>query len=165
MTRFSRSANKLASLAFFSAAALAAMGTAHNAQAGQVGVQVSVQQPGFHGRIAIGDQPPPPVIYQQPVIVQQSPVAVVQQPIYMNVPRAHYEHWAQHCGYWRACGQPVYFVQPGRVYQGGQRAWRHEAREERREERWEDRREERRDDRREWREEREHGRHGPHGRD
>ncbi|MEY2839064.1 MAG: hypothetical protein RJB60_1363 [Pseudomonadota bacterium] len=161
MTRFSRSAMKLASTAFFSAAALAGMGAAHQAQAAQVGVQVSVHQPGFHGRIAIGDQPPPPVIYQQPVIVQQSPVVVVQQPIYMNVPRAHYQHWARHCGYWRACGQPVYFVQPGMVYQGEQRAWRHEERVER----WADRREERRERFREWREEREHGRHGHHGRD
>jgi hypothetical protein len=164
MTRFSQSAKKLASAAFFSAAAIAAMSAAHNAQAAQVGVQVSVHEPGFHGRIVIGDQPPPRVVYQQPVIIQQSPVAVVQQPIYMNVPRAHYQHWARHCGYWRACGQPVYFVQPGAAYHGAQHAWRHEAREER----WEDRREARRERFREWREEREereHGRHGHHGRD
>lgn len=122
----------------------------------QVGVQVSVHQPGFHGRVVIGDQPPPRVIYQQPVIVHQSPVAVVQQPIYMNVPASHHRHWASHCGRWRACGQPVYFVQPQVVYQskhrGHHHGWGHERREERRE--W---REERREDRHERHHDRHHG--------
>jgi hypothetical protein len=163
MNTFSTNAPRLASLALSSALVLAAIGAIQQAQAAQVAVQVSVHEPGFHGRIVIGDQPPP-VIYQQPVIVQQTPVAVVQQPIYMSVPPAHYRHWAAHCGYWRACGQPVYFVQPGQVYQNAQRAWvrqgwRHEEREERREERWD----ERRQDRREWRGEHDH--HGHHGRD
>jgi hypothetical protein len=160
MNHFSGSANKLASVALIAAAALAGVGATTHAQAAQVGVQVSVHEPGFHGRISIGDQPPPRVVYQQSVIVHQNPVAVVQQPIYMNVPRAHYQRWAHHCGQWRACGQPVYFVQPGAVYHAAQRAWRHEARHER----WEDRRQERREERREWHEERGHGQHGHHGR-
>lgn len=125
----------------------------------QVGVQVSVHQPGFHGRVVIGDQPPPRVIYQQPVIVHQSPVAVVQQPIYMSVPVSHHRNWASHCGRWRACGQPVYFVQPQVVHhvkhRGHHHGWGHEKREAWREWR-EDRREERRENRREWR----HERHG-----
>ena len=36
-----------------------------------VGVSVNVGQPGFYGRIDIGNAPPPRVIYAQPVIVQQ----------------------------------------------------------------------------------------------
>jgi hypothetical protein len=138
-----------------------AAGSTH--AAAQVGVQVSVHQPGFHGRVVIGDQPPPAVIYQQPVIVQQSPVAVVQQPIYMNVPPSHYQHWARHCGYWRACGQPVYFVRPEVVYRdnGRHRGWREERREDRREWR-EERRDERHDDRRD---DRGGDRHHGHGRD
>jgi hypothetical protein len=161
MNTLSKTAPCLASLALSSALVLAAMGAAQQAQAAQVGVQVSVHEPGFHGRIVIGDQPPP-VVYQQPVIVQQTPVAVVQRPIYMSVPPAHYQHWAAHCAYWRACGQPVYFVPPGAVYQGrqwggGREGWRHEQREDRRE-------------RREWRDEGRHeghrgGEHGHHGRD
>lgn len=124
-------------VALVGAAALMALSASPQAQAAQVGVQVSVHEPGFHGRIVIGDQPPPPVVYRQPVIVQQSPVAVVQQPIYLSVPPTHYQHWAHHCGYWRACGQPVYFVPPGVVYQGRQwggdrESWRHERHEERR---------------------------------
>jgi len=75
-----------------------------------VGISVSVSQPGFYGRVNIGDQPPT-VIYPQPIIIQQQPVAVHQRPIYLRVPPSHSRAWARHCGYYRACGQPVYFVQ------------------------------------------------------
>jgi hypothetical protein len=95
-------------------AALLALGTlwSHTAQArDQVGVTVSVRQPGFYGRVEIGnDRPAPQVVYPQPVIVQQTPVAVVQSPIYMRVPPGHHRHWARYCARYRACGQPVYFV-------------------------------------------------------
>lgn len=94
--------------AAFTAASLAS-GAAHAAEP-RVGVSVSVGQPGFYGRVNIGDQPPPAVIYQQPVLIQQSPVAVYRRPIYLRVPPGHYQHWAQYCGRYSACGQPVYFV-------------------------------------------------------
>lgn len=76
-----------------------------------VGVSVSVRQPGFYGRVVIGqDRPAPAVVYAQPVVVQQTPVAVVQQPIYLHVPPGHHRNWPRYCGRYRACGQPVYFV-------------------------------------------------------
>ena len=146
-----------------------AAGTVHASP--QVGVQVSVHQPGFHGRIVIGDRPPPAVVYQQPVIVHQSPVAVVQQPIYMNVPPAHYQHWATHCGRWRACGQPVYFVRPAVAYPGQAYAhpaskahWKQERRDDRQEWR-DDKRDARHDRRHDRHDERRHGQHGRGGRD
>lgn len=74
-----------------------------------VGVSVNVSQPGFYGRIDIGDQQPT-LIYPQPIIIQQQPVAVHQRPIYMRVPPGHSRDWARYCGQYRACGQPVYFV-------------------------------------------------------
>ncbi|MES2089940.1 MAG: hypothetical protein V4532_08185 [Pseudomonadota bacterium] len=83
-----------------------------------VGVSVSVNQPGFYGRVDIGQQQPE-LIYAQPVIIQQSPVAVYQRPIYMRVPPGHSKHWGQYCGRYNACGQPVYFVHPGRINIGG----------------------------------------------
>ncbi len=150
------------------ALALGAMVTA--ASLAHAGVQVSVNEAGFYGRVSIGQQPVPTVIYQQPVIVQQSPVAIVQQPIYMRVPQAHYEHWAQHCGYWRACGQPVLFVRgSGQGYFQPRQGWRHEGDREERwngrwRGRWEERLEERREERREQRREEHHGR-GHHDRD
>ncbi|HEX6703574.1 MAG TPA: hypothetical protein VF169_02335 [Albitalea sp.] len=78
----------------------------------QVGVSVSVNQPGVYGRIDIGHVPQPPVVvYQQPVVIAPTPVAVYQQPIYLHVPPGHAKDWRKHCGMYNACGQPVYFVQ------------------------------------------------------
>ena len=87
---------------------LAALGPARAADAG---VSVRIGQPGFYGRIDIGNVPPPVVVYPQPVIIQQVPVAVVRQPIYLHVPPGHQQNWAKHCYRYAACNQPVYFVQ------------------------------------------------------
>ncbi len=76
-----------------------------------VGVSISIDQPGFYGRINIGEQAPPPLIYQQPVIIQQTPVGMHQRPIYLHVPPGHYKKWSRYCGRYNACGQRVYFVQ------------------------------------------------------
>jgi len=80
--------------------------------AADVGVSVSVNQPGFYGRIDINQPPPPPValVYAQPVIIARPAVQVVQQPIYLRVPPGHEKKWSKHCAKYNACGQPVYFV-------------------------------------------------------
>lgn len=96
------------------AAALAASTfvTPANAVTTDVGVSVTVGQPGFYGRIDIGNNVPrPAVLYAQPVIIHQPPARVVQQPIYLRVPPGHAKHWSKHCGKYDACGRPVYFVQ------------------------------------------------------
>ncbi len=98
----------LAALALF---ALYACGAVQATAQTNVGVSVSVHQPGVYGRIDIGNFPPPPVILQQPVIIAPTPVAVHQRPVYLYVPPGHQKHWSQHCGRYAACGQPVYFVQ------------------------------------------------------
>ncbi len=87
---------------------LSLLGTA---RAADVGVSVSIGQPGFYGRIDIGNVPPPVLMYPQPVIIQPAPVAVVRQPIYLHVPPGHAKDWRRHCARYAACGQPVYFVQ------------------------------------------------------
>ena len=69
--------------------------------------------PGVYGQIAIGNGPPPPVVYAQPVIVQPAPVvvgAVPVEPIYLHVPPGHAKNWRKHCQEYNACGRPVYFV-------------------------------------------------------
>lgn len=91
-------------------AAVGGLALAHGAAQAGVSVSVGVHEPGFYGRVIVGEQRPA-VVYQQPVIIQQTPVAVVQQPIYMHVPPGHYKRWASYCGRYGACGQPVYFVQ------------------------------------------------------
>jgi hypothetical protein len=95
-----------------SVAAVLAAAAAAPALAADVGVSVSVGQPGFYGRIDIGNTYPQPVLmYPQPVVIQPAPVAMVQQPIYLHVPPGHAKNWAKHCGKYNACGQRVYFVQ------------------------------------------------------
>jgi hypothetical protein len=78
------------------------------AQAADVGVSVQIGQPGFYGRIDIGNTAPPPVVVAQPVWVQRQPVHVA--PVYMRIPPGHQKHWEKHCAEYNACGVPVYFV-------------------------------------------------------
>ena len=76
----------------------------------QTNVSISVGQPGFYGRIDIGDFAPPPVVYApQPVIIAPAP-RYVAEPIYLRVPPGHRKHWAKFCGRYGACGRPVLFV-------------------------------------------------------
>ena len=96
---------------FLAISALAVL--AGSAGATDVGVSVSVGQPGFYGHIEIGNMPQPRVIYPAPVIIQQVPVGVVVQPVYLRVPPGHEKNWRKHCRHYNACGQPVYFVQQG----------------------------------------------------
>ena len=98
---------------------------ASTALATDVGVSVSVAQPGFYGRVDIGSFPQPEVIYARPVIVHPAPAGVVYQPVYMHVPPGHAKHWSKHCSKYNACGRPVYFVKDGwynNVYVPHQRA-------------------------------------------
>jgi hypothetical protein len=76
-----------------------------------VGVSVSIGQPGFYGTIDIGNVPRPQVIYAEPVVIQPVPIAVVRRPVYLHVPPGHAKNWSKHCGKYNACAQPVYFVQ------------------------------------------------------
>lgn len=79
------------------------------AMAADVGVSVTIGQPGFYGHIDIGDFPAPALIYPQPVIIQ--PVPVAGPPLYLRVPPGHYKHWGKHCAEYNACNRHVYFVQ------------------------------------------------------
>ena len=78
--------------------------------AGDVGISISVGQPGFYGQIDIGNIPRPPVVYAQPVVIARAPEYVSTQPVYLHVPPGHEKHWDKHCAQYRACGRPVYLV-------------------------------------------------------
>ena len=81
------------------------------AQVPYVNATVSGQlQPGIYGRIDIGNAPPPPLIYAQPIIIQRPAVLVQQAPLYLHVPPGHSKKWSKHCYKYNACGQQVYFV-------------------------------------------------------
>jgi hypothetical protein len=80
-------------------------------RAADVGVSVSVGEPGFYGRIDIGNVPRPQVIYPQPVVIQPAPVEVERPPVYLRVPPGHAKNWRKHCRKYNACGERVFFVQ------------------------------------------------------
>ena len=87
---------------------LAALSSVPAAQAANVGVSISVGQPGFFGQIDLGNAPPPQLLYPQPVIY--GPVIAGAPPIYLHVPLGYERDWRHHCYEYRACGRPVYFV-------------------------------------------------------
>jgi len=82
---------------------------ATSAHAADVGVSVSVGQPGFYGRVDIGNFPQPEIIYPQPVMIQPY-AGIAGQPVYLHVPPGHEKKWRKHCHKYNACGRPVYFV-------------------------------------------------------
>jgi hypothetical protein len=94
---------------FLIAAAVAAVTLTTPALAADVGVSISIGQPGFYGRLDIGDYPQPQVIYRQPMAIERVPMD--RPPIYLRVPPGHAKHWSKHCREYNACGERVFFVQ------------------------------------------------------
>lgn len=84
------------------------------AHAADVGVSISIAEPGVYGRLDIGRFPQPVLVAPTPVIVQRQ---VVREPVYLWVPPGQRQNWRQYCGRYNACGAPVYFVQDGWYHQ------------------------------------------------
>src|SRR5258706_4569285 len=94
---------------FLAALALAVASTA--ALATNVGVPVTIGDRGYRGRIDIVNFPPPQLVFPEPVIIEPVPVGVVRQPAYIYVPVTEAKECRKYCKKYKACGQPVYFVQ------------------------------------------------------
>jgi len=142
---------------FLIAAAVAAATITTPALAADVGVSVSVGQPGFYGRLDIGDFPQPQVIYRQPMIIERGPMN--RPPIYLRVPPGHAKHWSKHCREYNACGERVFFVHDdwyNREYVPRYQEQHRDRRDGRRDERRDDHRGSQRND---------HGNDRDHGRD
>jgi hypothetical protein len=90
------------------AAAIVAATAASPAIAADVGLSISIGQPGFYGQLDIGDFPQPQLIYAQPVMIGHG--SMNRPPIYLHVPPGHAKHWRKHCREYNACGERVYFV-------------------------------------------------------
>jgi uncharacterized membrane protein YgcG len=90
----------------FIAAALCAAALPATAQ---TSVSIEVGQPGFYGRIDLGNFRAPPVVYAEPIIIERR-AHYVAEPVYLRVPPGHQKNWAKHCGRYNACGQRVLFV-------------------------------------------------------
>ena len=79
--------------------------------------------PGVYGEIAIGNNPPPPVINPAPVVVAQ-PVYGVPV-VYLYVPEIEYREWHRYCHRYNACGRPVYFIRVDKRDRWWERHGRH----------------------------------------
>jgi hypothetical protein len=111
----------LAAFAFALAAPLA--------HAGDVSVGVTITGdvvPGVYGRVDLGNRPPPPIVYEQPVIIERPPPRVFVPPIYLHVPPGHAKNWRAHCAQYHACNRPVYFVKSREYDPGYRRDDRHD---------------------------------------
>ena len=91
--------------------AVALVAAATPALAADVGVSINIGQPGFYGRIDIGNYPPPVLVRLQPIIILPAPVYAEPEPVYLYVPGYQQRNWRRYCRNYNACGQPVYFVQ------------------------------------------------------
>ena len=103
------------------------------AQAQNVSISATITGeivPGVYGRVVLGNRPPPPLVYAQPVVAL--PVVVTErmpmEPIYLHVPPGHAKHWRKHCQEYNACNRPVYFVRSAE-YESGYRPDRRQAHE------------------------------------
>ena len=108
-------------------AAVACAGLLAQAQEVRVGATITGEVvPGVYGQVMLGNRPPPPVVYGQPVIAEPAAAAQQLEPIYLHVPPEHAHHWREHCREYGACNRPVYFVRSAE-YEPGYRAHeRHE---------------------------------------
>lgn len=69
----------------------------------------SLGQPGFYGRLELGDDSPRPEIYfSEPRLVE--PVAEYEDSIYLRVRPGESREWQLRCHEYQACGRYVYFV-------------------------------------------------------
>ncbi|MEO6186812.1 MAG: hypothetical protein ABIP38_10635 [Steroidobacteraceae bacterium] len=126
------------------------------ALAGNVGVSISVGEPGFYGQLDIGHVDRPRLLYGEPVLLDRRYRNAA--PVYLRVPRDQASSWRRYCGRYNACGRPVYFVRDEwyrdvyapryRQTHGRGNDWRDDRRYERRYDRRDDYRADRRDDRR-----------------
>ena len=89
------------------ALALAAAG-ATPVLAGDLGIAISIGEPGFYGQLVIGDVDRPRLVVATPVVVVETHSHLA--PIYVRVPDVQRRNWARYCGRYSACGRPVYFV-------------------------------------------------------
>ena len=94
---------------FLAVLALAVAST--SALATNVGVSVTVGEPGYYGRIDVINFAPPQLLFSEPVIIEAVPAGVVRQPVYVHVPATEAKQWRKYCKKYKSCGQPVYFVQ------------------------------------------------------
>ncbi len=104
----------------------ALLGLTQLSQASDIGVKVILEgevQPGVYGRVEIGNDSHPDLVYAQPrvVVVDQHRS---ERPVYLHVPPGHAKHWDKHCREYQACDRRVYFIRSTEYSQEYQREHR-----------------------------------------
>lgn len=97
---------------YFSTGVLALLLCTPMTYADDLGINVVLEgeiKPGVYGRVELGKNSHPELIYTEPRIV------VVEEhehrrPVYLHVPPGHAKHWDKHCHEYHACSRPVYFI-------------------------------------------------------
>jgi hypothetical protein len=76
--------------------------------AADVGLSLSIGEPGFYGQLDIGSADRPRLINSRPVVVVNRYRNLA--PVYLRVPVAEQRNWKRYCDRYNACMRPVYFV-------------------------------------------------------
>ncbi len=92
------------------ALALAAASITTPALAADVGVSITVGEPGFYGQLDVGNYGRPTVINTRPVTIAKDRHGGSLGPVYLRVPADHSRNWKRYCSRYDACNRPVYFV-------------------------------------------------------
>ena len=79
-----------------------------SAFATDVGLSISVGEPGFYGRIDLGSVGRPLLINSQPTVLDRR--YRNEEPVYLRVPPGHAKNWKRYCSRYDACARPAYFV-------------------------------------------------------
>lgn len=90
------------------ALALASAACAAPAFAGDVGLAISIGEPGFYGQLVLGDWDRPQLVNSRPVLEARG--YGWASPVYLRVPDAQRRSWGRNCARYDACARPVYFV-------------------------------------------------------
>src|SRR5258708_11623128 len=92
-------------------------------RAGDLGINIILSgqvAPGIYGQVQLGNAPPPPLVYAQPMLIE--PVEAPPPPVYLHVPPGHARNWRKHCREYNACNRPVYFIRSAEYEPGFDRA-------------------------------------------
>ena len=92
------------------ALALAAVAMAAPAFAADIGVSISIGEPGYYGEIQLGNYGRPTLLRSRPITIERSRYGAAREPLYVRVPATQSRDWKRYCGKYNACGRPVYFV-------------------------------------------------------
>jgi len=94
----------------FAALALAAASITAPALAADIGVSISIGDPGYYGELELGNYGRPTLLRSHPITIERTRSGPVREPLYLRVPAAQSRDWKRYCGRYNACSRPVYFV-------------------------------------------------------